>query len=189
MDDLTKALEGWIHQAAALLSRNYETYWPKRGQADPNERDLTTALAAVMAQDPECSLFTEVPIDGNSEERIDLVALVPELDACVLVESKNVESSKMRGQVAGDFRKMRRFSPKATLRDGRPFPRKLLRVSLMMGWTGSDTDPFGKPSYQTLVRKASEHSKGVRAGHAKIVRTRLEEPYAHQWLIWFAEEG
>ena len=189
MQDSMSLLDPLLERAARRLSIHYDMYWPKHDGADPNERDLTMALAsAIYEAHPDWGTFTEVPLHQGSQEKLDLLVIAPERGFCWLIESKNIESSKMRHQVADDLRKLQRFEAKPTLQGGRPFPQNSVRVTLMMGWTSGEhaEGPFQKPVYQRLREAVTRQYPNLQIGHFEIPRHGLVEPYRHQWLIYFA---
>lgn len=190
MQDPNPMVEALLKEASRRLSINYETYWPCRGHGDPNERDLTCAfVAATHLLHTDWATFTEVPFRGSSEKKLDLLILPANQDVCWLVESKNIESSKMRNQVIQDLRKMQTFVPKSSLRSGAPFPKGRVRITLMMGWTSDEhaEDPYSKPAYGQLRQTVAQHFPGICAGKVEIPRTNLAVPYCHQWLMYFTE--
>lgn len=192
---LQQMLNMSITRAALILGRNYSTYWPKAGGYDPNERDLTTAMAMALNEGAFMT-FTEVPLlrgrSSSTEQRIDLMALDSERQIALIIESKNIEVRKQRDQVFDDFKKMRKFHPVSNAREGCKFPTKVVRMELMMGWTGPEypDNPYDKPSYQQLVSRLSDGRTEFFCGKA-LIRDRgtdiLDLQYRFQWMLFVGE--
>lgn len=136
-------IDSLVARAASILRNNYNLYYPKNGGGDPNERDLTTALAcAVRELRPDWRFFMEVPVNrgylGNKEAKIDQLYLAGPSEEggpafAILVESKNIHSPKQFAQISGDFAKMQSFVGKP-LKFGLHFPERRLHLALMMDW-------------------------------------------------------
>lgn len=146
-NDLFRVLDKLLFDAAGVLKKNYECYYPKSGSPDPNERDITTAFAnATQVQSLNWPMFTEVPIkhgmQGNGEPILDMLLLPkPQLggfpQAAILIESKNIFTRKQFHQIEKDFLKMEAFSGRP-LQDGTDFPKARLHMALMMDWGSED---------------------------------------------------
>ncbi|WP_005032763.1 hypothetical protein [Holophaga foetida] len=191
-------LQGYLDKSAELLRRNYVAYYPQGGGSDPNEQDITTAFACALASEQYC-IYTEVPPMGGrkkgADEAIDLLALPEGRSFVMIVESKNVESSKQRSQVANDLDKIKKFRPAKLRPEDRPFPGKAVRVILAMGWTSKQEceNPFERTSYKKWYDKLVVTYPNLKPLKS-LIRSDMNSDakhggkYACQWLMALVDE-
>ncbi len=187
-----------VQDTASSLAANYNRYYPKAHSCDPNERDLTIAFGSALTK-RRYAVFNEVPvrsgISGNREDRIDLLAIASTNNHAILVESKNIFSSKQRATVVSDFSKMHGFSPAPRRPGDLDFPETVIRMALCMSWTekGIDQDPFLSTSHRLWLDGLKRDKKTT---YLNSISRRIERNGEHnqgsiwenQWLICLFDE-